>query len=189
MLIIKLVVAVLIVVGTVIGLVRVYREIRGDSPSSPRGKGKDNGSGSNELETFIAAYRRDQAAGPTAPTLKPALTSWTARKSFLAPHTKLCYLIVKAALPDHHVFCHARLADALELHSAHPLASSRLDIVVCNKELSPIAAIDICNQDERNTPAEREKSERLQSAGIRYLRFTPGSIPKPAEVRDLIYPA
>jgi len=27
----------------------------------------------------------------------------------------------------------------------------------------------------------------VQSAGIRYLRFTPGAIPKPAEIRDLIY--
>ena len=64
---------------------------------------------------------------------------------------------------------------------------ARIDIVVCNKELGPIAAIDICNAEERNTSAEREKSERLQSAGLRYLRFTPGGIPKPAEVRDLIY--
>jgi len=102
---------------------------------------------------------------------------------------KLCYLVVKTALPDHHIFCNTRLGDTLELHADHPLTSVRIDIVVCNKELSPIAAIDVCNADERNTSAEREKSERLQSAGLRYLRFTPGGIPKPTEIGDLIYRA
>jgi hypothetical protein len=184
MLIVKLVVAGLIVIATVLILLRVHREITGGSSAAPRLK--ESKLSSNELESFVAAYRRDKdAAGVAAPAAE--LTSWVARKSFLTAHTKLCYLVVKAALPDHHIFCNTRLGDTLELHADHPLAAMRIDIVVCNKELGPMAAIDVCNADERNTSAEHEKSERLQSAGVRYLRFTPGGIPKPTEIRDLIY--
>ena len=181
MLIAKLVIAALIVTATVFVLVRIHREIK-DSLDAPRAK--ERNITSNELETFIASYRRDRerAAAPA-----PALTSWAARKSFLSAHTKLCYLVLRTALPDHHIFCNTRLADALELHADHPLAALRIDVVVCNKDLGPLAAIDICNTDERSTLAEREKAERLQSAGIRYFRFTPGGIPKPTEIRDLIH--
>jgi hypothetical protein len=197
MLIFKLVIGALIVAGTLYALVRLHREFLGERSSAPRSKAKDDRGGANELESFIAAYRRDKeaAAGGTAPTdvtVPPAaaaqtLTSWVARKSYLTPHIKLCYLVVRTALPDHHVFCNARLLDALEIHAGHPLANARIDIVVCNKELAPVAAIDISNAGERDTPAEREKVERLHSAGVRCLRFTPGGIPKPAELRDLIY--
>ena len=184
MLIVKLVVAGLIVIATVLLLLRVHREITGANSAAPRLK--ESNLSSNELESFIAAYRRDKdAAAAAAPAA--AVTSWVARKSFLTAPTKLCYLVVKAALPDHHIFCNTRLGDALELHADHPLAGMRIDIVVCTKELAPVAAIDVCNAEERSTSAEREKSERLQSAGLRYLRFTPGGIPKPAEIRDLIY--
>ena len=188
MLIVKLVVGALIVIGTFIGLLRLHREIQGETSSAPKRKARDDSGSANELEAFIAAYRRDKeaATGVAAPAAQP-VTSWVARKSYLTPHTKLCYLILKAALPDHHVFCNARLVDALELHAGHPLANARIDIVVCNKELGLVAVIDISNQGERDTQPEREKTERLQSAGIRYLRFTPGAIPKPAEIRDLIY--
>ncbi len=193
MLIIKLVAAALIIVGTVVLLLRVHREIRGEGILDPlrkekgngRGKGKNNDASANELEAFITAYRRDKDA--VAAASAPALKALTARKSFLTPHTKLCYLVLKTALPDHHVFCNTRLMDALELQANHPLGNVRIDIVVCNKDLGPIAAIDISNPDERNTPADREKSERLQGAGMRYLRFTPSGIPKPTEIRDLIY--
>lgn len=186
MLIAKLVVGALIVIGTLIALLRFHREIHGESSSAPRRKTKDDSGAANELESFIAAYRRDKEAGAAAPAAQ-TVTSWVARKSYLTPHTKLCYLILKAALPDHHVFCNARLVDALELHADHPFANVRIDIVVCNKELGPVAVIDISNQGERDTQPEREKGQRLHSAGIRYLRFTPGGIPKPAEIRDLIY--
>jgi len=186
--IVKFAVAILIVVGVLFLLRHFHREIRGDgSMSSPRMDTKQSSSESaHELESFIAAYRREKEA-TSAPEPVPVVTSWSARKSFLAPPTKLCFMVLKAALPDHHVFCNARLVDALELHAGHPLAQAPIDIVVCNKDLAPIAAIDVCNVYERNTPAEREKSERLQSAGIRHLRFTPNAIPKPAEIRDLIY--
>jgi len=197
MLIVKLVVGALIVFGTLFALVRVHREIRGESPNATRTKDKHDRHGADELESFIAAYRRDKdaaagAADPAnapAPALMPAqaVTSWVARRSYLTPHIKLCYLVVKAALPDHHVFCNARLLDALEIHAGHPLATVRIDIVVCNKDLGLVAVIDVSNQGERDTAAEREKVERLHSAGLRYLRFTPGAIPRPAELRDLIY--
>lgn len=194
MVIVKLVVAVIIIVAVIALLLRVHREITGDGllDGSGGGKGKRgadaaNGGAANELEAFIAAYRRGKDDGATAAPGPVTNTPPTVRKSYLTPHTKLCYLVVKAALPDHHVFCNARLVDALELHATHPLANARIDLIVCNKELGPIAAVDVSHPDERGSPTEREKTEQLQSAGIRYLRFTPNGIPKPTEIRDLIY--
>src|SRR3954447_7843839 len=101
MLIFKLVIGALIVGGTLYALVRLHREFRGESSSAPRSKSRNDGESANELESFIAAYRRDKepAAGGAAPTDTPAplaappqtLTSWVARKSYLTPHIKLCY--------------------------------------------------------------------------------------------------
>ena len=189
MVIIKLLIAIAIVAGTLFLLFRYHREIRGESTPSPvRGKRKDNAGSANELESFIAAYRRDKKAAAASEPL-PASAPCTARTSLLTPHTKVCYMVLKTGLPDHHVFCNARLVDALEMHPAHPLAQARIDLVLCNNAFVPVAAIDVCDGDESSTAPEREKAECLRNAGIRHLRFTANGIPKPDEIRNLIYSA
>src|SRR5436190_1368544 len=109
MLIVKLLVGGLLIIGTMVLLIRWHRAIRSENGfeagSSAREK---SGANAAELEALIAAYRRDKtqsdvAAPPPPPPPQP-ITSWTARKSFATPHIKLCYLVLKAGLPDHHVF-------------------------------------------------------------------------------------
>ena len=51
--------------------------------------------------------------------------------------------------------------DVVALTDTLAARGETIDIVVCNKDLGPIAAIDISNPDERNTSVDREKSERL----------------------------
>ena len=183
------------------------------------GKKKGEDSGSNELEAFIAAYQRDKtvvlngqsaaaapatvipspptAAAPvtpppaTPPAPAPALApaGAKARAAFLAGPTKLAFLLLKAGLPDHHVFAHTRVADLIDALTVPALANLRVDLVVCTKELAIVAAVDLPNSAPTDALIEREKAQHLSTAGIRYVRLEPGKFPKPAEVRALIYPA
>jgi hypothetical protein len=96
-------------------------------------------------------------------------------------------LVLKAGLPDHHVFANTRLSDLLDGLSVPALANLRVDLVVCDKALAVVAAVDLPDGVQTDAPLEREKEQRLRATGIRYLRFVPGAFPKPAEVRGLIY--
>src|SRR5689334_21108925 len=137
MVIVKLVIAVIIIVAVIALLLRVHREISGDGLLDGSGGGKvkrgadmANGGAANELEAFIAAYRRGKDDGATAAPGPVTNTPPTVRKICLTPRTKLYCLVVTAARHDHHVFCNARLVDALELHATHPLANARIDLIV-----------------------------------------------------------
>ena len=183
------------------------------------GKKKGEDSGSNELEAFIAAYQRDKTVvlngqsaaaapatvipapptaaapvtppSPTPPAPPPALApaGAKARAAFLAGPTKLAFLVLKAGLPDHHVFAHTRVADLIDALTVPALGNLRVDLVVCTKELAIVAAVDLPNGAPTDALIEREKAQHLSTAGIRYVRLELGKFPKPAEVRALIYPA
>jgi hypothetical protein len=195
MLLLKLTAASLIVIATVFGLFYVLRQLREDAGGGGRKRTSEKPMAREELESFIAAYRRDKsvasqvapeaASQPPAPAAAPA-TNIIQRRTLLSPSAKLAYLSVKAALPDHHVFANIRVMDALELAAGHPLAALRIDIVICDKDFHPLAGIDIGPGTQGSAPAEIDKAQRLQAAGVRHLRFAPDAIPKPAELRTLI---
>lgn len=194
MFLLKLTAASLIIIATLYGLYRLLREVREDARGG-RSSTSEKPMAREELETFIAAYRRDKSivnqAAPEPASQTPAAaatpqTSVIPRRTLLSPSAKLAYLSVKAALPDHHVFANSRVMDALEVAAGHPLAALRIDIVVCGKDFHPLAAIDIGPAAQGGTPVELEKAQRLQAAGVRHLRFPPDAIPKPAELRTLI---
>jgi hypothetical protein len=110
-----------------------------------------------------------------------------ARAAFLSGAAKLAFLVLKAGLPDHHVFAHTRVSDLMEGTSVPALANLPIDLLVCSKELGIVAAVDLNNGTQSDALLAREKEQRLRSVGIRYLRFAPGAFPKPADVRRLIY--
>jgi hypothetical protein len=125
-----------------------------------------------------------QPASP-APVASPAAAK--ARAAFLSGPIKLGFLVLKAGLPDHHVFANTRVSDLLDGLAIPGLANARVDLVVCNKDLAIVAAVDLPNGAQVDSLIEREKEQRLRAAGIRYLRLEPGAFPKPAQVRELIY--
>jgi len=219
MFLLKLALALVIIVAALVLVFRFHKQLKGESGGlgvSP-GKKKGEDGGTNEIEAFIAAYRRDKtvvlnaqpaaaapaAAVPAAPALPvtpspaaapvpaPALppAGAKARGAFLAGPTKLAFLVLKAGLPDHHVFAHTRMADLVDALTVPALANLRIDLVVCTKELTVVAAVDLLNGAPTDALIESEKAQRLSTAGIRYVRLEPGKFPKPAEVRALIYPA
>jgi hypothetical protein len=226
MFLLKLVLALIIIVAALVLVFRFHKQLKGESASLGLNLGKKKGEdgGSNDLEAFIAAYRRDKTvvgngqpaaatpatvtppAAATASTVRPPpvapapitpsapapATSFAgakARAAFLAGPTKLAFLVLKAGLPDHHVFAHTRMTDLIDALTVPALANLRIDLVVCTKELTIVAAVDLPNGAPTDTLIESEKAQRLSTAGIRYVRLEPGKFPKPAEVRGLIYPA
>jgi len=220
MFLLKLVLALVIIVAALILVFRFHKQLKGESGSLGLTPGKKKGedAGANDIEAFIAAYRRDKtvalngqppatapapAAPPPAAAVLPGVASPVAaspvptgsvagakaRAAFLAGPTKLAFLVLKAGLPDHHVFAHTRMADLLDALTVPALANLHVDLVVCTKELSIVAAVDLPNGAPTDALIDGEKAQRLSSAGIRYLRLEPGKFPKPAEVRGLIYPS
>ena len=192
----KLVLALAIIIGVLVLVFRFQKQIQsGGSSSTDR---KPDGARATELDEFIAAYRRDKATGQAQPnpaSAQPAAApsgattagAAKARAAFLSGPAKLAFLVLKAGLPDHHVFAHTRVSDLMEGTSVPALANLPIDLLVCSKELGIVAAVDLNNGTQSDALLAREKEQRLRSLGIRYLRFAPGAFPKPADVRKLIY--
>ena len=184
---------------------RAYKAIRGeDSSLFSSGSGKP-GKENNSIEEFIAAYKRGEvpvgdsaplpakAATRTPPAL-PAATvpgqaaataqaTPTKRDAFVSGSTKLVYLACKAGLRDHHIFAHVPVSALSTGCASEP--SSTVDLLICNAAMSPVAAIDLIDAD--SSSANPAKSDFLKMLGIRYLRLTAKSLPRPDELHALLY--
>ena len=194
-----------IILGAVIILwVRVHKSIKGDdaplfSPG-PRKLRKEN----NSLEDFISAYKRGEvetgagnpatattagvprAAPGMAPAPLPSPAAPVPREAFVSGATKLVYLTCKSGLRDHHIFAHVPLSVLSEAGTNNPvLAGSGVDILICNAHFAAVAAIDMI--DAAGSDASAAKSDYLKALGIRYLRLSSKSIPKPDEIHTLLY--
>ena len=98
--------------------------------------------------------------------------------------------MLRAGLPDHHIFANARLADVIQLSGqpttpqarAH-FAQGRIDFVVCNKNLSIVALIDLVDGARSDDALKRALEPQFATGGVRYLRVASNAIPKPADVR------
>ena len=196
----KLVLALAIIVAVLVLVFRFQKQIQSGAGSSKTGTDKKpDGARATELEEFIAAYRRDKAVGQAQPnpaSAQPAAAAAVAtaapaavkaRAAFLSGPAKLAFLVLKAGLPDHHVFAHTRVSDLMDGATVPALANLPIDLLVCSKDLGIVAAVDLNSGMQSDALLAREKEQRLRSVGIKYLRLAPGAFPKPAEVRKWIY--
>jgi hypothetical protein len=203
-----------ILAGVFVVWLRTYKSIKSDqellsSTGTPAVKAKS-------LDDFIASYKRGEVA-PEKSTIAAPLPAGVAAKAahpvlpvtptstaspvptgvpmehgpikceaFVSGATKLAYLTSKAGLRDHHVFAHVQLS-ALSTGGAlgGALAHEAVDLVICNPAMAPVAAIDI--MDAAGAPAPAAKAEHLKALGIRYLRLSVKSLPKPDEWNTLLY--
>ncbi|HXF16618.1 MAG TPA: hypothetical protein VN496_06415 [Burkholderiales bacterium] len=205
----------IVLAGVLIVWFRAYKSIKSDQALSPSGKGAPKQK-KDSLDDFIASYKRGEVSlenntkvlpSPAAPgtpaansVLSPPFTPPAPAaiaaaavdagpikcESFLAGATKLAYLTAKTGLRDHHIFAHVQLA-ALSTGAplAEPLSHASVDLVICNAALAPVAAIDLI--DAASGPAPVAKSEHLRMLGVRYLRLSVKSLPKPDEWHTLLY--
>jgi hypothetical protein len=215
---IKLIIAAALVVAALLGLARFHRYLRGESSGSLFAKGHEPKAEATDLEAFIAAYRRDKAAGgaPAALPAQPGVAAAPAAAfaatatdlqtaapqpgkppgAFLQGPAKVLYLVLKAALPDHHIFVYTRLTDVIKPigkpmtpQGRAQFAQARMDFVVCNKALNVVALLDISDGTRPDDPMKQHLQPQLAAAGVRYVRVGPQAIPKPAEARQLVYPS
>jgi hypothetical protein len=213
---ISLLIAGVLLIGMLAGLYLLQRYLKGEHLGLPffSREPKQDSSAPDDLERFIAAYRRDkaQASAPaavaavaTAPAAVVAAAPARAtiatatikpKTSFLGGPNKLLFLVLRTALPDYQIFPNVRLADAVQIAGQPPtpqaraqLAQARVDFVICNKELAVIALLDITDGNRADDVLKRQLEPQLLAAGGRYLRIAPNSIPKPAAVRALVFGA
>ncbi|HEX9451045.1 MAG TPA: hypothetical protein VF934_06490 [Burkholderiales bacterium] len=183
--------------------IRAYKSIKGeDNPLFSGGKRKP-GEEKDSLEDFIASYKRGEVRIPasvpaaaktaSAPVPLPAAAAAAVapaapvrRESFISGATKLAYLTCKAGLRDHHVFAHVQLSALSTGGMIDPaLARSGVDLLICNAAMSAVAAIDLI--DAGSSAANVAKSDHLKTLGIRYLRLSAKSLPRPDQWHALLY--
>jgi hypothetical protein len=182
------------------GWYRMYRRVKGeDMPFGP----KAGGSAKREsLEDFVAAYRRGEVnldAPPVAtrsaapspvpapvpvPMAPPPAEPPAGPTPFLSGGAKLVYLTCRAGLRDHHLFARVRLATLSPTRLEGALADAEVALLVCNPEMAVVAAIDVTGDAGTGDAA---KAEHLRGLGIRYLKLSPRTLPKPEEIRNLLY--
>lgn len=176
---------------------RTYKSIKGDDGAlfsmGNRKPKKEN----NSLDEFLAAYKRGEVAvgnsalvaakpspsptplaAPAAAQIAPAK-----RDAFISGSIKLAYLACKTGLRDHHIFAHVPLS-ALSTGGAIDPALA-VDLLICNAAMSAVAAIDLI--DAGSGAANAAKSDYLKVLGIRYLRLSAKSLPRPDELHALLY--
>jgi hypothetical protein len=190
-----------IVVATVAGTLVIQRYLRG-SPRGPSARLRTlrEPTAGDDFQALLAAHPPYPAAvrEPVKPVPVPAAGGGAGDNDpgpprFLQGSAKVLYLVLKAALPEYHVFAYARLADVvkrigrrLPSQTRAQLVQSRLDFVICNKDLVLVALLDLSDGTKADDPAKQQLQAPLSAAGIRYVRVAPNAIPKPSEVRSLV---
>ena len=193
----------IVAIAAIAAWYRWHRSMTGeDNPGRLPAKGKKQDQ-SDSLEAFVAAYRRGAvslteetrplpvaaarapvASAPAAiDRLQPALPA--RRDAFLSGATKLAYYVCKSGLRDHHVFAQVRLQSLCTGKLDARLADAEISLLVCNAGMSIVAAIDVIGPEA--APADGANVEALRSLGIRYLKLSPKSLPKPEDIRTLLY--
>ncbi|MBI3529175.1 MAG: DUF2726 domain-containing protein [Betaproteobacteria bacterium] len=181
---------------------RTYKSIKGDDgPLFSLGNRKPRKE-NNSLDEFLAAYKRGEvpmgnsASIPVNAATKPSRTPLPApaaaqtapikRDAFVSGSTKLAYLACKTGLRDHHIFAHVSLSALSTGGMVDPvLARTGVDLLICNANMSAVAVIDLI--DAGNSAADAAKADYLKALGIRYLRLSAKSLPRPDELHALLY--
>jgi hypothetical protein len=176
---------------------RAYRSVKGEDSALFSMDDRKPKNENNSIEEFIASYKRGEVAvgnsvpvaakpSPTPTPLAAPAAAQTApvkRDAFVSGATKLAYLACKTGLRDHHIFAHVPLSSLSTGSAIGPALA--VDLLICNAAMSPVAAIDLIGAD--SGAANATKSDYLKVLGIRYLRLSPKSLPRPDELHALLY--
>lgn len=138
---------------------------------------------------------RDVVPRSTPAPSAPVRHGLQRKPRLLDENQRLLYLVLRAAMTDHVVMTHVRIADLIDLDASPAYAEretrmrlllqERIDCMVCTNDLVPVAAVMIYDR-AAGVPDERVKSDSLRELGMKFLRFRSDNLPKPAEMRGLI---
>lgn len=124
-------------------------------------------------------------------------------KRFLYSPTKvmskaeqILYFRLKDALPDHIVLAQVALSRVITprkgqnaLAAFRSISQKSLDFVVCHKDGSVLAAIELdddSHKRQNRIKADAAKDSALESAGVKLVRWHVRSIPDEAEIKAMI---
>ena len=126
-------------------------------------------------------------ATASSTTSAPSTTTSTASSAdagntagYLRPEVKLAYLTFRSGLRDHHIFPNALLRD-LGYGTA---VVGKVDLLVCDSSFKFVALVDVyTGEPVKDIP----KSVFLSRTGVKHLSLSSKAMPKPGELRELIY--
>lgn len=218
MLIVNLLLGLGITIAVLYGVYRLHRRVSGASPKGDllnAGIRRSRDERTVELERFIADFRAQQSPAlarqhidsTTDPHLGIDLRQPTRMPALEGP-ARLIYLLLKTALPDHHIFPNARVGDFVREAPSATLAQ-KIDFLVCDRAFTPVCAVCIAAKSEPAHASENistvaptgERADEstdaspfastgvpslLRGIGLRYVALNPRALPKRGEIRERI---
>ena len=145
--------------------------------------------------TTAPARATADAPVPHAPATAPLYAS---RERVLTPPQTLLYYLLRTGLPDHIVFARVSLASVLQPgpalsgfareEQARRLAALTVDFVVSDRNMKPVAVVEIAWRDQGGAAqADRDSARsRLAAAGVRYLEFDATQLPRKDAIRAVV---
>lgn len=131
---------------------------------------------------------------PTKP--EPAL--YVVRERVLSPPQTLLYYLLRTGLPEHIVLARVSLAAVLEAgpgfagfardEQTRRLASLTIDFVVADRNMRPVAVVEIAAAGEGSVAeTDRESARtRLAAAGVRYVELDARKLPRKEGIRAVV---
>ncbi len=129
----------------------------------------------------------------TLPTTAP--TSYVLRERMLPPPDTLLFYLLKTSLPEYHVFARVSLPGFLQAapslgayarnEQMRRLASQSVDFLVCDRGLRPLVVVELVRPEEP-APTLAARKSWIASAGLRYVSFEPGGLPRREALRGLV---
>lgn len=135
---------------------------------------------------------RAQASGAS-----PAAPGLGVRHRMLSPPQTLAYYLLRTALADHIVLAHVALDAVLEPDAAaasgsdenrRRLAAHVVDFVIADKSTKPVAVVEMRARDAESH-ATTVRRQWIVRAGLRYILFDPGALPRKEAIREIVFGA
>ena len=151
-----------------------------------------------QVETGAALEARIEPVATLTPrteTAPDAPPLYARRERVLNPAQTLVYLLLKTGLPDHVVFARATLASVLEAgpglsgfsrdEQARRLAALTVDFVVADRNMRPLAVVELAAADQGSVAQTDRASARtrLAAAGVRYVELDARALPRKDGIR------
>ena len=114
------------------------------------------------------------------------------RPRFLSKAENVVYMLLTAAFPRHEIFARVRLSDVLQvkigpqgmerLRAFRKIANQHVGFVLCDRNMTIIAIIDIKEPDAVINPREQKleviKQRCLQATQVKYICIYPPQLPR-----------
>lgn len=138
------------------------------------------------------------ATRPEAEAAKSEGALYAARERVLSPPQTLLYYLLRTGLPEHVVLARVSLAAVLEAgpglsgfardEQTRRLAALTVDFVVADRNMRPVAVVEIAAADQGSVAeTDRESARtRLAAAGVRYLELDAKKLPRKEAIRAVV---